>query len=130
MLFLIVLCLINPIYTTNLFAGDGLQTFAHTILHDRIINANCTTYDDCYDLLCSYMFQPVYLVIIKPNYWNGNCYQLNMNDNRLLDAEFDIYNGNISKLYYTKTVSEVSILLCMLNNNTAQIQYFIFNCSF
>jgi len=118
------------VHTTNLFAGNGLQTYAHTILHDRTININCITYDDCYNLLCSYIVQPVYLVIIKPNYWNGNCNQLNINDNRLLDAEFDIYSGNTSKTYYTKTVSGASILLCELNNNINQIQYSIFNCTF
>lgn len=132
MIFLLVLYLscVDIAFANELFAGNGLQTFAHTILHDRIINTNCTTYDDCYNLLCSYIVQPVYLVIIKSNYWSGNCYGLNMNDDRLLDVEFDVYNGNINETYYTKTLSEASYLLCKLNNTIKQIQYFIFNCTF
>lgn len=132
MIFLLVLYLscVDIAFANELFAGNGLQTFAHTILHDRIINTNCTTYDDCYNLLCSYIVQPVYLVIIKSNYWSGNCYGLNMNDDRLLDVEFDVYNGNVNETYYTKTLSEASYLLCKLNNNTKQIQYYIFNCTF
>ena len=127
---LYLLSRVDIICATELFAGNGLQTYAHTILHNRIINTNCTTYNDCYTLLCSYIIQPVYLVIIKPNYWNGNCHGVNMNDTRLLDAEIDIYNGNVNKTYYTKTLSGASHLLCKLNNNTNKIQYFIFNCTF
>jgi len=113
----------------ELFAGNGLKTSAHTLLHDRIIEMNCTTYDDCYDLLCAYMFDgTVYDITVTANDWDGDCHQLNSTDNRLLSAEF--YTNN--QTYQTETVSDASILLCMLNrkSNGDQIDYFGFNCTF
>lgn len=123
----ILLLFINSISAEELFAGNGLRTYLHTILHNRTINMNCTTYDDCYALLCSYILQPdEAYVIIKPNEWKGNCGTLNNTDNRLLDADFG-YNNNY---YETKTVSDASLLLCKLSNTPKQIYYFIYNCSF
>lgn len=113
------------LHTTQLFAGNGLKTSAHTLLHDRIIEMNCTTYDDCYGLLCAYMFDgTVYDVLVEANNWDGDCQQLNSTDNRLLSAEFYTQNSD----YETKTVSDASILLCLLKGN--QINYFGLNCSF
>lgn len=123
---LIFLYFINLISADELFAGNGLQTYAYEILHDRVINVNCTTYDDCYEVLCEYSFLPIYMVTVKPNKWNGNCNSLNMADNRLLSAEFDVGKNQ----YNTKTISEASVLLCKLNNVTNLIYYFIYDCEF
>ena len=71
---------VNMIITknqNNLFAGNGLKTFSHIILHNKIIEMDCNTYDDCYDLLCEYIIQPVFLVVTEPYNWNGDCNHLN-----------------------------------------------------
>ena len=126
---------VNMIITknqNNLFAGNGLKTFSHIILHNKIIEMDCNTYDDCYDLLCEYIIQPVFLVVTEPYNWNGDCNHLNKTDSRQLIAEFDTYhNDNFDNNYTTETNSDTSLLLCELNknNNITQIQYFIFNCT-
>lgn len=114
----------------DLFAGAGLQTFAHTIF-SGIVEMNCTTNDDCYELLCDYQFQPLYYVDIRPNNWNGNCSELGPNDSTL-SAEFDVFIGNkLITAYITSTLSEASIRLCLLSKNTSitEIQYYGYSCS-
>ena len=118
----------------DLFAGDGLQTYGYTILHHRLINMNCTTYSDCYYLLCSYDYGDIFPVFIVPNERNNDCDQLNSTDIRLLKTEFTVYykNGNLRNYYETKTVSEASLLLCKLklDMHIKQIFYFGLKCNF
>jgi hypothetical protein len=128
---IILICTLSICSASQLFAGNGLRTYSHTILHDKIIEVNCTTYDDCYDLLCSFLFQPVYLVTLNPNNWNGNCNTLNRNDNRQILAEIDTYIGNTNVgVYNTKTVSDSSLILCSVNKNSniTEISYFVYSC--
>ena len=103
---------------TNLFAGNGLTTYGYTINHG-IIEMNCSDYDDCYSLLCEYTWIPTYyLIIIKPNDWDGNCDKLNNSDSRQFDAEIDVFDGNkVYETYITSNVSDASIWLCMINKN-------------
>jgi hypothetical protein len=110
----------------QLFAGNGLKTSAHTILHNRIIYMNCTTYDDCYYLLCGYLLDDVYDIVIEPNQWAGNCDQLNSTDKRLLLADFFTETHD----FETRTVSDASFILCVLKkiNNTERIGYFGLKC--
>jgi hypothetical protein len=132
MLLIIILFLISTSSQSDLFAGNGLKTYTQNILNNKIIEIDCSTYDDCYELLCSYMYQPIFLITIKPNYWNKNCDELNKTDNRLLSAEIDSYINNKYVGYnLTNTVSDNSIALCMLNKNKTinQLQYFIYNCT-
>lgn len=117
--------------TNYLFAGDGVITYAHTVLHDRVIETNCTTNNDCYDLLCAYLYQPIYLIEIVPNVWSGNCNQLD-EDNRSLSAGLDIYDNNHNhQTYYTNTVSSMSKLLCTIKKkkNQIKIYYFGIDCA-
>jgi hypothetical protein len=116
--------------TTDLFAGAGLQTYAHTVF-SGIVEMNCTTNDDCYEVLCDYQFQPLYYVDIVPNNWNGNCARLPP-DYRTLLAEFVTFTVNNSiTSYSTSTVSGASVLLCFLNTNTSivEIQYYGYSCA-
>ena len=116
---------------SNLFAGNGLETFEYTI-DGKIINMNCTTNDDCYELLCSYMFDPTqYAVIVQPIEWNGNCSELNQTDNRQLASYVDAFNGRKYTSFNPLTVSDTSILLCTLGQNKSiiQIQYLIYDCT-
>ena len=125
----LIILFFTLISADQLFAGNGLKTSAHTLLHDRIIEMNCTTYDDCYGLLCAYMFDgTVYDIIVQANDWNGRCNELDSTDDRLLSAEFYVNN----QTYETQTVSDVSILLCLLNQKSpgGLIDYFGLNCTF
>jgi hypothetical protein len=133
--YLFLLCFITLLPITKcenfLFAGNGLITYGHTILHNRIIEINCTTYDDCYNLLCDYIDEPIFPVVLKPNTWTNACHELNLNDERLLLTETDVYYLNKNHKYYmTKTVSDLSILLCNLNKEPElyQIIYFGITC--
>jgi len=142
MLIFVLFFIINAVFhivlpTKNLFAGNGLVTYSRTILHDRIIEMNCTTYDDCYNLLCSYLYEPVYLVIIDPNDWNGACDNLEA-DSRLLLAQLDVYKGNIPyKSLKISTVGQASKLLCELKKDELcnngkfhyRIEYTIYKCN-
>jgi len=132
-MFLIILLLICNTLQDSLFAGNGLKTYAHNILNGQTFEMDCTTYDDCYEILCTYMLQPMFAITLKPYYWNQSCDILNKNDNRLLAAEIDFYSNNKFVGYsITNTVSDTSILLCKLNKNSTinQLQYFVYNCSF
>lgn len=82
-LMIITLCPIK-VSTDTLFSGSGLTIYAYNILRGDTLEMNCTTYDDCYDLLCSYLIQPMYLVTIKPNVWDEPCSTLYKDDNRKL----------------------------------------------
>lgn len=116
---------------SNLFAGNGLKTFEHTIL-DKIIEFDCATYNECYELLCQYIYEPVFLVIIKPKLWDGDCDNLN-HDTRQFVASFDMYHGNQYIISInTTTLSEASKLLCLVgkDNFVTQVQYFGINCTF
>lgn len=131
LLIILLFSLINVTLQSSLFSGNGLKTYTRYIFSNQIIEMNCTTYDDCYNLLCSYAFQPIDLIILKPNYWNHNCDKLNKTDNRVLAAEIDLYSGNKFIGYtLTNTVSDNSITLCALNKNNTitQLQYFIIDC--
>lgn len=131
-MFYFILTMITIINGDDLFSGNGLQTYAHTILHDRVIKADCSTNNDCYDLLCSYIFQPVYLVIVDPKAWIGDCNKLTSSDNRILNGYIDvIYTNSLPKTYHLLTPKKTSIQLCKLakDNNVRQIQYTIWNCT-
>lgn len=117
--------------TNYLFAGMGLETFSFMILHNRYIEMNCSSYNDCYELLCDFMYQPVYLVIIEPKSWVGDCIRLKLDDERLLDAYFSVYiYGKYEGYFETKTVSEASYLLCALAkiSSVNRIDYNVFDC--
>lgn len=119
MFYLLLLAFINIISTEHLFAGNGLRTYAHNIFRNRILEMNCTTYSDCYSLLCNYIYQPMYYITIVPNYWNGDCRSLNMNDDKLFIAQFDVYTRTgYNKTVSTKTISDASKFLCMMSNNS------------
>lgn len=114
-LLLVVTGLFGQIIPEILFGGDGLTIYQHTILHNRILEINCTTYDDCYQLLYDLNYEPIFFSKIVPFTWNGLCDQLNNTDNRLLQSEIDVYYyHNIYKTFYANTCSENSILLCKL----------------
>lgn len=118
----IIFCLLVRASSGNqLFAGNGLVTYSYDILHPNdIYQMNCTTYNDCYELLCDFLSEPIYVVQIQPRQWNGNCTDLNPSDSRLLWAYFDAYhNGIYNNTYKTKTNSEASRLLCLLGKNTS-----------
>ena len=133
MFLIILLLLIRDTLQDNIFAGNGLKTYAQNILNGQTFEMDCTTYDDCYEILCTYMFQPMFSVTLKPYFWNQSCDTLNKNDNRLLAAEIDSYsNSNYLGDNSTNNVSDMSVLLCKLNKNSTinQLQYFVYNCSF
>ena len=129
---LFIIFLIKLISADEQFAGNGLKTFGYQI-DNKILEVDCMTYDDCNELLCSYIYQLVYMVVVKPNQWKGDCSQLNTNDTRQLESYIDIFNGST---YYGTfnpgTISDTSIALCRLGQNKSitLIQYFIYNCSF
>jgi len=107
------------IVNSALFAGNGLKTYSKDILHGRTIEQECTTYDDCYELLCYFLSSPIYIVDIKPNEWNGDCASLGNVDDRILKADLEAYHNNIyNGTYSSKTNSGASILLCRLAKNT------------
>lgn len=129
--FLILFLFIQSIVARNLFAGNGLKTFEHTIF-DKVIEFDCTTYDECYELLCQYIYEPIYLVVIKPILWNGDCQNLN-NDSRQFVASFDMYcDEKYIDSVNTTILSEASQLLCLIakDNFITQVQYFGTNCTF
>lgn len=131
MLLIILLLFMSRGLANQMFAGNGLTTYSHTILHNRIMEMNCTTYDDCYELLCDFLAEPVFIVQIKPLQWNGYCNNLNKTDNRLFKADFDAYhNGIYNGTYETNTNSDASMLLCALSKNTniTSIYYSNFGC--
>ena len=151
MIYIILLFLISvavgSVSTEQMFAGNGLTTYAYNVFNGETIEINCTTYDDCYFLLCSYLFQPMYIVTVKPDNWNqrfrygssqaasqswnGSCLELDKDDNRRLAAELYTYNNNYPiGANTTHTVSDTSILLCMLNENKVitKIYYFVDDC--
>ena len=115
------------------FAGNGLTTYAFDIKNGET-EANCTTYDDCYSLLCEYTLIPTYyLIIIVPNPWSGNCSDLYRNDSRPLSSELDMYDGEkLVSAYFTNNASDTSTSLCLSGKkkNITQIQYTGFNCFF
>ena len=100
-------------------------------LFGNVIEIDCDTYDNCYNLLCSYQFQPTLSIIIKPNTYDKNCDQLNINDTRPLSAEIDYYNGDkIIGWTVATDVSDTSLILCEMNKNTSitEIEYWIDFC--
>lgn len=109
----------------DLFAGNGLVVD----VNNGGFELNCTTYDDCYSLLCSLILFPTdYIINLKPNKWNGNCKKLK-NDTRSMAALYDVYyNRKLIMEYAENTVSEASILLCSLKNYT-RIQYWGIPCN-
>ncbi len=113
-------------FANDFFAGNGLKTETYILLHNQIIEINCTTYNDCYNLLCDFLLDPIDIITVEANQWNGNCEGLNIDDHRLLLSQYN--NNNV--YYTTKTVSEASILLCnlKLNKTSSKIYYSIFDC--
>lgn len=68
------------VYTSfsTLFAGNGIMTYSYTLEGKEIDMA-------CYILLCVFLSDPsLYLNTIQPNNWDGNCSQLDSNDDRSL----------------------------------------------
>ena len=122
-----LLYLIFDLVQSNLFAGNGLETFTYT-LNNGVLKMDCGTYDDCYSLLCDLEIDPLYyLIIVKAKYWDGNCDKLDTDFYGPIGAEFDTYHGNImTGQYIINNVSQASILLCKLNKNESitQIQYY------
>lgn len=125
---IILLFITIVISKSNLFAGNGLKVNTYT-MYNGIIQFNCTTYNDCYNLLCMPMMPDDYLITIKPNYWNGNCSTLNNNTTPLI-SQINTYTNNQYNSYNTSTLSDMSKLLCILNKNTniTRIEYYGFGC--
>ena len=114
-----------------MFTGNGLITYANNVFNGETIEMNCTTYNDCYYLLCSYLFQPMYLIRVQPQIWNGSCSNLYKDDNRKLDTELYLYHNKTPiGMNTTKTISDLSISLCKLNQNKfiTKIYYFPDDC--
>jgi hypothetical protein len=110
------------VYSQDLFAGAGLTIYTYT-QYNGILETNCTTYDDCYDILCTPTLPNDYLTTLKPNYWPGTCTKLNNTDNRLLNAQLYIKTTPY-RIYY---VSQLSIFLCN-NCNATKIVYYGISC--
>ena len=123
---------IPEVPAADLFAGNGLITYSYNILHDHeIIEMNCTTYNNCYELLCDFLSDPIYVVKVHAKQWDGNCDDLDSTDFRVMWADFDVYDGIIyNNSYKTKTNSDASKLLCVLGKNTSftDIYYMNFDC--
>jgi hypothetical protein len=128
-----ILLLFLSVSANDLFAGNGIATYSYSIYGEKF-NMNCTTYDECHYLLCNFLSNStLYLKIIEPNYWTGNCSQLNSNDNRTLAAFLDVYNINNKLIieYIVSTISHASQILCKLgqNKSISKIEYIgPFNC--
>lgn len=131
MLFLILLGLFANPLSGDLFAGNGITTYSYTI-DNKIIDFGCDSYNDCFELLCIFLSDPtIYLTVVRPNNWNGNCSQLYPDDSRSLGGELDTYNNDKFLDWYTvDNVSEASILLCEFNKNKTitQIEYYSSPC--
>lgn len=115
----------------NLFAGSGLMTYTRGIFHKGYVNVNCTTYDDCHNLLCDYLGLPILRILVKPISFAGDCNKLNITDTKLMSSEYDVYvNSKYNATYDTTTVSEASVLLCDLGKdvNVTEIVYYIYSC--
>lgn len=110
--------------TQYLFGGNGILINTYTE-YNGILETNCTSYDDCYDILCEPLMPNDYLTILKPNTWSGNCSDLK-GDNRLLEAQLRIINGFV-KWYTTHTISQLSMLLCD-NYNATKIIFYLLSC--
>ena len=133
-LFLVLSFLITTFAKTNtqpqLFAGNGLKTYTYT-MYNGILEMNCSTYNDCYNFLCMPVMPDDYLMIIKPNYWSGNCKQLNDMNNNTFNAGLNIvYDNKIYKWYDVYNISQASLLLCKLNkhSNITRIEYYGISC--
>jgi hypothetical protein len=99
----------------RLFAGDGLVTYRRNLLNGRVLQSNCTDYNDCYSLMCYFLSSPLDLVTIVPKQWPGNCSDLNNGDERVLYAEFSAYHDTIYKgTYESKSIAQASVILCQL----------------
>lgn len=104
-----------------LFAGNGIAINTYTEYNGMIVT-NCTTYDDCYEILCVPLMPDDYLVVLKPNYWPGDCNTLG-GDDRKMDAEM-----NMGSLWYNiSTVSELSVFLCE-NWSAKKIIFYLLGC--
>ncbi len=105
--------------TNTLFAGNGIMTYSYT-LEGKEIDMACDTYDDCYTLLCIFLSDPsLSLTTIQPNNWDGNCNQLDSDDDRELGhAELDAYSNNtIIAWTVAVNMSYTSKVLCQFNKN-------------
>lgn len=126
-----ILCFIVSILAKDspqLFAGAGLTTYIYTLNHG-VLEMNCTTYDDCYDLLSTPAWPEDYQQIIKPNDWSGNCSELDNGDDRMLNATLITTAGyKFYKWYDIYNLSGASSLLCTLNKkiNITKIYYYYF----
>jgi hypothetical protein len=118
----------------ELFAGAGLITFGFDLDNNSLVSNNCTTYDDCYNLLCYYIDYPLFPTLIKVNPWNLECSHLKVQDNRHLFCEFDIYytNGTVKESRTVGTVTAASKFLCDTSKNDdiylTHIAYFGIEC--
>lgn len=91
---------------------------------NQIIKQNCNTYNECLNLLLQY--NNSYTIIVKPNYWDGDCDKLNAKDYRKLLAEIQTYHNEKDLFDYTVlNVSGASYVLCNINKNTTitEIKY-------
>jgi len=98
------------------FAGDGINTYAYTI-NGQVDIQMCYTNDGCYMLMCYFLSDPSYeLIIIQPNPWVGSCEPLV--DNRVLNGIIVTFVNNVyDQTYNVVTVSNMSQLLCQLGQN-------------
>ena len=127
MFFLLFVSLISG----QLFAGNGLNMNVYT-QNNGILVMNCSTYDDCYNLLCTPTFPGDYLQTLVPNAWVGDCNKLFKEDGRDVDSEIDAFSGyKLDNWYITSNLSGISILLCTLgqNCNITSIEYYPFGPS-
>lgn len=114
------------------FAGAGLTVNTYTFNNEEF-QFNCSTNDDCYNLLCWFLSDPSYaLIIIQPNPWAGDCSTLFPYDSNLINATLYCYVRDRAPIdiYPTYNMSYLAQILCQLghNPNITQIDYFYLNC--
>jgi len=113
-----------------LFSGAGITINIYNLNHGVLV-MNCSTYDDCYNLLCMPMMPDDYLIVIIPNYWKSDCDKLDTNYTNVLHAEIDAFiDRKLYNWYVADTISDASVLFCKLNKikNITRIEYWGLPC--
>jgi hypothetical protein len=105
-------------YKTYPFAGAGFNINFTNSIGQPDFDANCTTNDECYTLLCSPNDNPLYQVKITPNKSNIDCNKL-PSDNRVVKGYYNLYYDDLTgkTVFKTQTLGEASALLCDLSRN-------------
>ena len=113
---------------SELFAGAGIITIAYDANNNQL-ETNCSTYDDCYMLLCLFLSDPGYgLITITPEVYKDECGSLQYQDERQIDAL--MYTNVNNNTYSFYNMSYASNLLCQFgkDKNIQEIDYFYIQC--